>query len=138
MPENHNGKEIACHLVSLQPLDPEYQKVLATYKKAKGLQFNLSNRMISIQRVQNPNLYVQYAKRKDTIDRQNPNIRTERWLFCCCEENDVENICHQGFNKSIASRSCTCHITNVPIRTCICLNFSHTQLQCLVEEYPLV
>jgi len=117
MPKDKSGKEIACHIVDLQPSDPEYQEVLKASKKVKMRHYTpLRGRIISIQRIQNPNLYVQYARRKETINKQNPNIRTERWLFCDCEENNVDNICHQGFNKSIASRSCKCHITNIPNR----------------------
>ena len=117
MPTDISGKEIACHVVDLQPSDPEYQEVLKASKKVKlRHHVPLRGRIISIQRIQNPNLYVQYAGRKETIDKQNPNIRTERWLFCGCEENDVKNICHQGFNKSIASHSCKCPIPKVPNR----------------------
>ena len=137
MPKDSSGKEVACHVVDLQPSDPEYQEVLTASEKVKVLRLGpLDGRIIGIQRIQNPNLYVQYAGRKEKIDKQNPNIRTERWLFCDCEESEILRI---FFIKDLTRASLVpvvsvMYIANVPIG----MNFSYIQLQCLVEEYPLV
>ena len=110
MPKDSSGKEIVCHVVDLQPSDPEYKEVHTAFTSTM---YRRKKRKInSIQRIQNPTLYGHYARRKEIMDRQNPNIQIEKWLFhkCFCS-SFVTKIYHQGFNKSIAGPKCKCYMT---------------------------
>ena len=125
-----SDKEIVCHVVDLEMSDPQYQEVHKAFRSTMKSQGR--TRVVKIQRIQNPTLCAQYAHRKEIIDKQNPNIRIERWLFHGCKESFVKNIYRQGFNKSIADCSCKCCI----MYATLCNTFS--QQQDLVEEYALM
>ena len=108
MPKDSSGKDIVCHVVDLKSSDPEYQDVDI------AITSSLFVKVVKIQRIQNPALYAQYASRKKIMDKQNPNIQIERWLFHeCLHESFVKQIYHQGFNKSIAGPSCKCSYITV-------------------------
>ena len=132
-----SDKEIICRVVDLEMSDPQYQEVheaftsTVTSKEHRQLE-RKGTRVVKIQRIQNPTLCAQYAHRKEIIDKQNPNIRTERWLFHGCKESFVKNIYRQGFNKSIADCSCKCCMYAT-----LC-NTTFVQQQYLVEEYALM
>ena len=96
-------------VVDLQPLDPEYQEVYKAFTTTITGASHLIEpiQIVNIQRVQNPALYAQYAGRKKIMEKENPNIQIERWLFHeCLDESVVKNIYRQGFNRSIASSTC--------------------------------
>ena len=101
-----SGKEIACHVVDLQPSDPEYQEVqtafISTMPPAGSLATDLWKSLVKIQRIQNPALYAQYAGRKKIMEKDNPNVKNEKRLFHGCKGSVVKNIYHQGFNRSFA------------------------------------
>ena len=84
MPKDSSGKEIVCHVVDLQPSDPEYKEVYTAFSITCKV-FGRKMTVEKIQRIQNPTLYGQYVHRKEIMDRQNPNIQIEKWLFheCC-------------------------------------------------------
>ena len=108
MPKDSSGKEIVCHVVDLQPSDPEYKEVYTAFSITCKV-FGRKMTVEKIQRIQNPTLYGQYVHRKEIMDRQNPNIQVEKWLFHeCCHSSFVKKIYHQGFNKSIAGPNCEC------------------------------
>ena len=110
MPKDSSGKDIVCRVVDLQPSDPEYQDVHTAITSSRSMPVEV----VKIQRIQNPALYAQYAGRKKIMDKQNPNIQIERWLFHqCLHESFVKQIYHQGFNKSIAGPSCKCSYITV-------------------------
>lgn len=102
------GKEIACHVVDLQPSDAEYQTVstafTSTLPPAGG---DVWKSIVKIQRIQNPALYAQYAGRKKIMEKENPNITNERQLFHGCKGQVITNIYHQGFNRSFAGENAT-------------------------------
>jgi len=102
MPKDSSGKEFVCHVVDLQPSDPEYQEVqtafTSTMPPAGSSGDNLWNDLIKIQRIQNPTLYAQYAVRKKIMEKENPKIENEKQLFHGNRGSNVENIYHQGFN----------------------------------------
>ena len=116
MPKDSSGKEIVCHVVDLQQSDPEYKKVETAVINLMPPpefvdKFGPELGIVSIQRIQNPSLYVQYASRKKIMDKENPEIQIERWLYYKCsyyDNNVVKNICDRGFNKSIACPNCKC------------------------------
>ena len=117
MPKDSSGKEIGCHLVDLQPSDPEYQEVLAAITSTMPSQetiydsFGPELDIVKMQRIQNPTLYAQYASRKKAMEKENPDIKIESWLFHKCynySHSVAKNIFNQGFNKSIAGPNCKC------------------------------
>ena len=89
MPKDGNGKEIVCHVVDLQPSDPEYQEVhtafTSTLPPAGSAGGNVWTDVVKIQRIQNPALYAQYAGRKKIMEKDNPRIQNERRLFHGCK-----------------------------------------------------
>ena len=116
MPKDSSGKDIVCHVVDLKPSDPEYQEVHTAFTSSmRGLSLvKVKVEVVKIERIQNPALYAQYARRKKIMDKQNPDIQIERWLFHeCLHESFVKQIYHQGFNKSIAGPSCKCSCITV-------------------------
>ena len=106
MPKDSSGKEIVCHVVDLQPSDPEYQEVntafTGTMPPAGQAGGNVWTKVSKIQRIQSPALYAQYAGRKKIMEKENPRIQNEKQLFHGCNAKVIENICHQGFNRSFA------------------------------------
>jgi len=106
MPQDSSGKEIACHVVDLQPSDPEYREVhkafTDTMPPAGSTGGDVWRRLVKIQRIQNPALYAQYVGRKKVMEKEKPNIQIERQLFHGCKGDVVKNIYHQGFNRSFA------------------------------------
>ena len=121
MPKDSSGKEIVCHVVDLQPSDPEYKEVYTAFSSTyKADVFGRKMTVEKIQRIQNPTLYGQYAHRKEIMDRQNPNIQIERWLFheCRCS-SFVKKIYHQGFNRSIGGPNCECYMSSYMYNYCL-------------------
>ena len=119
-----SGKEIACHVVDLQPSDTEYQTVCTAFTNtlppAGG---NVWKSIVKIQRIQNPTLYAQYAGRKKIMEKENPNITIERQLFHGCKGEVIKNISHQGFNRSFAGANGKCYINRK-----ICVILSHSDI----------
>ena len=115
MPTEANGKEIVCHVVDLQPSDPEYQEVHTTFTStmppAGSAGGNVWTNLVKIQRIQNPALYAQYAARKKIMEKENPRIQNERQLFHGCKGEVIQNIYHQGFNRSFAGANGKCCIS---------------------------
>ena len=106
-----SGKEIACHIVDLQPSDAEYNTVstafTSTMPPAGG---DVWKSIVKIQRIQNPALYAQYAGRKKIMEKDNPKVAIEKRLFHGCKGEVTTNIYHQGFNRSFAGANGKCYI----------------------------
>ena len=102
MPKDSSGKEIICHVVDLQPSDPEYQEVHTAFTSSLPPPGppggDLWKGLIKIQRIQNPALYAQYAGRKKMMEKENSSIDNERRLFHGCKGEVIKNIYYQGFN----------------------------------------
>ena len=98
MPKDSNSREAIVHLVPLKQTSGEYVDALGQFNKT--MQSNYQ-KIVSIQRIQNPVLYGQYVARKKEMDKRNPpNCQNERWLFHGTKAHVVENINTQGFNRS--------------------------------------
>ena len=98
MPQDSNGREATVHLVALQQVDPEYKDALSKFETTMRSSYQ---KIVSIQRIQNPVLYGQYMARKKEMEKRNPpDCQNERWLFHGTNSQVVDNISTQGFNRS--------------------------------------
>jgi hypothetical protein len=89
------------------PPGPERDHVCQAFMKT----LNSSINVVDVQRIQNIQLWRQYAtKRWEFVSREGPlsQDRNERvWLFHGTDEDTVEKIVQQGFNRSFAGRNAT-------------------------------
>ena len=96
-----DGKELPFHCVMLSKASEEYRKVkrelsLTSRGTIKGI--------LSIQRIQNPKLYMSYMIRKQAMDKRNESSNNERYLFHGTSKESSEAINHNGFNRSYAGK----------------------------------
>ena len=102
MPVDDNGKEKPVHLVALKAGITEYNHAENEFNKTMNKGTNYKQ-ILSIQRVQNPVLYQQYAVRKKKMEKQNPpGCQNERWLWHGTSPDTIDKINTQGFNRSFA------------------------------------
>ena len=91
------GKEVALHCVDLTVGSKEYSEVLQEFNKTMvpaaasvtptavgGLQFlqpasTTYNKVVKIQRIQNPGLYTQYFAKKKDMNKHNPPGHRNEW-----------------------------------------------------------
>ena len=88
-PTNPNtGREVAVHLVQLDPTTDarEYKKVSDQFCQS-GIQ-----RIIRIQRIQNPTLYKEYASKKQKMDEKKAPGSNEMCLFHGAKGSDCNDI----------------------------------------------
>ena len=103
MPKDSNGHEAIVHLVPLKQTSAEYKNALGQFNKTMQSHYQ---KIVSIQRIQNPVQYGQYVARKKEMDKRNPRrCQNERWLFHGTKSHVVENINIQGFNRSFKASS---------------------------------
>ena len=92
------------------PPGPERDQVCQAFMKTL---INSSIKVVDVQRIQNRSLWRLYAiKLSDAIQREGPSsqARLERvWLFHGTDEDTVEKIIHQGFNRSFAGKNATAY-----------------------------
>ena len=99
MPKDHSGKEKPYHKVQLSGTSVEYQTV---YLKFMVSASGSVSRVVSISRIQNPQLYKSFMARKETMDATRPNGSNEKQLFHGTSEGSCDGINHHGFNRSLA------------------------------------
>ena len=91
------------------PPGPERDRVCQAFMKT----LNSSIKVVDVQRIENRSLWRQYAtKRWDVVSREGPLslARYERvWLFHGTDEDTVEKIVQQGFNRSFAGKNATAY-----------------------------
>ena len=98
MPQDSNGREATVHLVALQQGNLEYIDALSRFEATMRSSYQ---KIVSIQRIQNPVLYGQYMARKKEMEKRNPpKCENEQWLFHGTKPQVVDNINTQGFNRS--------------------------------------
>ena len=97
-PSTWQGNTLEIKLVTLNVRSEEYIGVQKGFESTvKG------NRIEKIERVQNPTLYTQYAARKKVMDQTNPpGTQNERRLYHGCAADIVQNVVHQGLNRTYA------------------------------------
>ena len=103
--DSKTGKEAHVHLVTLDPGSFEYKKVENQFTATMVAGSNFT-KLVSIERLQNPNLYGQYIARKKQMDKHNPEgTQNERWLYHGTTSDTCEKINTQGFNRSFKGKN---------------------------------
>ena len=118
MPVDSSGIEKPFHTFPLPSTSREYkdveQEVLRT-----GL--GRIHQILTISRIQNPQLYIPYAVRKAAMDKANRSTNNERMLFHGTSPKCCEAISHYGFNRSFAGTHGKHHVKLIhtsPILSC--------------------
>lgn len=110
MPNNWDKTKLY-DLVALAADSQEYKNVIATFEK-HGLRGRINN-IISIERVQNSRLFIQYMAHKKYFEDRDKNNVNERTLFHGTTGATVENIWKFGFNRSFAGKNATGMMMNL-------------------------
>lgn len=99
-PTDRNGQEETVHLFQLDPVadDQEYKKVSDLFFKSSPL-----NKIVKIERVQNPTLYETYAISKQRMEKAGGS--NEMCLFHGTKSTKCELINHKGFNRSFCGEN---------------------------------
>lgn len=121
IPVDSQGKEKHFHFVTLSKSSPEYQKIEDAFNVTMNGSYK---QIVSIQRLQNPVLYKQYAVRKREMDKHNPiGHQNERWLWHGTSPDTLAKINTRGFDRSFAGKNGKC---NVYISIKYILNYSYS------------
>ena len=102
MPLGIDRKEEPFHLACLSIGSVEYNKVRNELMLASR---NSIREILTIHRVQNPQLYKSYMIRKQDMDIRNGSHQNERSLFHGTTEEASKAINHHGFNRSYAGKN---------------------------------
>ena len=103
MPQDSQGKEKHCHIVTLPSSSSEYQTVEAVFNKTIE---GKCNQIISIQRLQNPTLYKQYTVKKREMEKHNPpGYQNEQWLWHGTTPDTLDKINTRGFDRNFAGKN---------------------------------
>lgn len=98
-PSDASGKELVAHLVRLDPNNPtykeEYKEISDKFNKTAGNQ-----KILQIQRVQNPSLFKQYLAKKQSLDKKNGS--NEMILFHGTRGDKLKEINESGLNRNYA------------------------------------
>jgi hypothetical protein len=93
------------NLIKLETLSSEYQEIVAKLNLNK-----FGNRtIISIERVQNERLYIQYLAHKKHFEERNSKTVNEKTLYHGTTSDSVTNIWKFGFNRSYAGKNATAY-----------------------------
>ena len=105
MPVDSQGREKPVLLVDLQVGSLMYNQIETAFNKTmtKGKNYT---QIVSIQQLQNPILYQQYAVKKKEMEKRNPKGHpNERWLWHGTSSDTHDKINTQGFNRSFAGKN---------------------------------
>jgi len=96
LPSNWDPVPSCQNTVQLSAASPEYQEVTLKFQQTAG-----AVAVVSIERIQNPDLYQAYQTRKEKMDRDSGR-NNERKLFHGTNPDSVMQINTQGFKRSFA------------------------------------
>ncbi|CAB4033587.1 poly [ADP-ribose] polymerase 14-like, partial [Paramuricea clavata] len=97
-PRDSNGKELVSHLVCLDPNKPNHKE---EYKKISDHFLQTANqKILQIERVQNPSLFKQYIIKKQSLDEKNGS--NEKILFHGTKGDKIKEINESGLNRNYA------------------------------------
>lgn len=95
------GAEYSCE--SLSSISVEYKNTEKRFQDS----MDKSHKIVSIQRVQNPDLWIQYKQKKDRMAKKSGKEPEERQLFHGTNPSTVEAICQQGFDWRMCGKNAT-------------------------------
>ena len=99
MPVDSSGIEKPFHTFPLPATTREYKGVEEEVLRTASGRIQ---QILTISRIQNPQLYIPYAVRKAAMDKANTSTNNERMLFHGASQECCEAIIHHGFNRSFA------------------------------------
>lgn len=102
------GRENPVHLAPVKVGTEEYSEVLGHFNRSMivGTGPNNYAQILSIKRVQNSMLHVQYIAKKKNMDKRNPAGHVnEILLWHGTNEEVLESINMQGFNRSFHGKN---------------------------------
>ena len=87
--------------MKLSPSEEEYQQIAQHVSRTASL------RIISIERIQNEALYIQYQTKKLAMDNLKSSTKqsNELRLFHGTDHSTAAKICTQGFDRSFAGKN---------------------------------
>jgi poly [ADP-ribose] polymerase 10/14/15 len=91
------------NLIKLETFSSEYQEIVV---KLNSNKFG-NKTIISIERVQNARLYIQYLAHKKHFEERNSKAVNEKTLYHGTTSDSVTNIWKFGFNRSYAGKNAT-------------------------------
>ncbi len=95
-------------LIDLDKNSKEFKEVLNQIENSGfSISSNHFQRVVSIQRIQNKRLFIQYQTHKEEFCKKYASITYERTLFHGTNEDCVEKIWKNGFNRSYAGKNAT-------------------------------
>ena len=101
MPLDAHGKEVPFHLVRLSSSSDEYSNVNSEVQRTSQ---RTMHQIVSIDRIQNRQLYMSYMIRKQAMEGGDELRKSERSLFHGTSKESSEAINHHGFNRSYAGK----------------------------------
>ena len=105
MTDPMSGKEVPLWVFDLPTTSEGYQFALAEFHRTMAQGSNYTT-IVTIQRVQNPALYGQYAAKKKYLDAHNPSgVKSERWLFHGVRSFAVPQINKTNFNRGFRGQN---------------------------------
>ncbi|XP_019855316.1 PREDICTED: uncharacterized protein LOC100631792 isoform X2 [Amphimedon queenslandica] len=105
IPLDSQKKEKQFHLVTLPATSPEYKTAETAFNKTMTGKYA---KILSIQRLQNPALYKQYAIRKKEMEIHNPKgHQNERLLWHGTSPDTLDKINTRGFDRNFAGKHAT-------------------------------
>ena len=104
MPLDSKGQEKISHLVNLTVSSAEFKNVEKDFNQTMTGRYT---KIVSIQRLQVPVLYQQYAVRKREIEKRNPKgHQNERWLWHGTSPDTLAKInTARGFDRNFAGKN---------------------------------
>ena len=118
-PTDSNGREETVHLFQLDP-----RKDAQEYKKVRDQFYqSCTQRIIKIERVQNPTLYGIYAIKKQKMDKERAQGSNEKLLFHGTKGPKCELINHKGFNRSFCGENGKYILACVVLRAYSCFEY---------------
>ncbi|XP_001633051.3 protein mono-ADP-ribosyltransferase PARP12 isoform X2 [Nematostella vectensis] len=98
-----DDKDFIC--VQLSSTSPEYKKIEAQFLSS----LDTSRRIVKIERIQNPDLWMQFAQKKERMEKKSKCIPEERSLFHGTASDIVTAICQQGFDWRLCGKHGTAY-----------------------------
>ena len=91
------------HIVKLDCKSAEFTDIQQRFDQTMKSYYQ---KIVEIQRIQNPALYLQFIGRKKEMDRRNPpGHQNERQLFHGTAADSCPKINHNGFNRAFSGKN---------------------------------